>query len=94
MRLLLNWLSDWWKGRYTLYLEQENAQLKADLRDITNSLLTAQGMPTIGPREVRRSTRVPINRFAIPSQARRRNEQFVRDQIRELEAKDGAAKLS
>lgn len=90
MRVLIQWLRDAWKGKYVCFLEAELERLQVDNRDLVNSLLTAQGMPTIGPRQARHSGRVAISRFAIPSQARRRNEAFDRALVTAKEKQDAS----
>jgi len=41
------------KSRYTRHLEQENADLRAELERWQNALLSQQGLPPITPREVK-----------------------------------------
>ena len=60
------------KSRYTRHLEQENAALRAELERWQNALLTAQGLPTITPREVKP---LPLSKpRLLPSQYRARME--------------------
>ena len=66
------------KSRYTRHLEQENAALRLELERWQNALLTAQGLPTITPREVKP---LPVSKpRLLPSQWRTRVEKATHKQ--------------
>ena len=64
------------RSRYVQYLEAENERLRNQVLDMTNSLLTHTGMPTIGQRE--RKPMPPIQGRMMPSQLRTKFEAFDR----------------
>jgi hypothetical protein len=57
----------WPKSRYVKYLEGEVERLRTENRDFMNALLLKEGLPALGPREVKSQVKSTTGKM-LPSQ--------------------------
>lgn len=79
-RLKAAWASLWRSERdkYVEHLETENAELRARLNQITDSLIAGLGMPVMSPVAPERKTMPVVPRVRVPSLQRQRFEAEAR----------------